>query len=529
MNAKIYFLSITLLLAVCAGCKKEFDDTSFINNGISEPAKLSVLFNITQDNTGLVTIYPSGEGTTSYDVYYGDGAENFVKVGAGGNTQHAYKEGIYKVKIVAHGINGKTMELKQDVTVSFKAPENLKSAISTNGLTVKVGATADYETMFHVYYGDEKTVNPEPYDTFLESQTVTHTYAAAGSYVVRIVALSGGIATTTREETIKVGKQIDLPLTFDDPNFDYTTSDFGGNVSSVAVDPANAANKVLKVIKPGGAEVWSGTTLGTATGFANKVAVTAANSKMTARIYAPAAGLIVKLKLENQNVSANAVETDAVTTVANGWQTLTFDFNNNSPGTPALNPAFTYNKASMFFDFSVGGSGKVFYMDDLKMISAPSTVLGLPLDFESTTLDYTFTNFDGGTVTTVANPNASGVNTSSKVAKMVKNPGATYGGSFLALTNPIDFSTKKTFTMKVYSPRVGAKVLLKVENQTNGSIGFEKEVLTTKANQWEVLTFDYGAINTANSYQKIVLIFDNGTSGDGSANYTFYLDDITLN
>jgi hypothetical protein len=29
--------------------------------------------------------------------------------------------------------------------------------------------------------------------------------------------------------------------------------------------------------------------------------------------------------------------------------------------------------------------------------------------------------------------------------------------------------------MKVYSPRVGAKVLLKVENLTNGAVSFEKK------------------------------------------------------
>jgi hypothetical protein len=696
MNAIKYFLSITLILAVITGCKKEkFDDTSFINNGVTEPAKLSVLFNITQDNTGLVTVIPSGEGATIYDVYYGDGTESFVKVNAGKNTQHTYKEGVYTVKIVAHGINGKTTELSQELTVSFKAPENLKTTITTNGLAINVGATADYETMYHVYYGDATATNPEPYDSFLETQTATHTYAAAGSYVIRVVALSGGVATVTHEETIKVGKQIDLPVTFDDPNYDYTTSDFGGNVSSVVADPANPANKVLKMIKTGGSEVWAGTTIGTASGFATKVAVTAANSKLTMRVYSPAVGTAVKLKLEDHTDNTKHVETDAVTTVANAWETLTFDFNNNSPttdalnpaltydkasvffefnlagsgkvfyiddlkmttpiqkislpvtfdapntdytvidfgntvtidavdptnpankvkkttkpggaetwagvtigtaagfptkvpvtsafaqmslrvyspaagltiklkleehstgansvetdavttvanqwetltfnflnnssGTPAFNSAYNYDKASVFFDFNVAGSGKVFYWDDLKLIPAPSSVLGIPLDFQSTTLNYAFTDFDGGGVTIVNNPNASGINTSTKVAKMVKSPGATYGGSFLSLDNPIDFSTKKTFKMKVYSPRVGAKVLLKVENLTNGGISFEKEMTTTKANEWEELTFDYSAINTANSYQKVVLIFDNGTSGDGSANYTFYLDDITLN
>ncbi len=38
----------------------------------------------------------------------------------------------------------------------------------------------------------------------------------------------------------------------------------------------------------------------------------------------------------------------------------------------------------------------------------------------------------------------------------------------LTLGTPIDFSANKVFRMKVFSPRVGAKVLLKVENATNG-------------------------------------------------------------
>jgi hypothetical protein len=94
---------------------------------------------------------------------------------------------------------------------------------------------------------------------------------------------------------------------------------------------------------------------------------------------------------------------------------------------------------------------------------------------------------------------------------------------------PIDFSTKKTFKVKVFSPKVGTKLLLKVENQTDGTISFEKEVATTKANAWEELTFDYSGINTSKSYQKIVFIFDQTTVGDGSSNFTYYFDDITLN
>ena len=68
---------------------------------------------------------------------------------------------------------------------------------------------------------------------------------------------------------------------------------------------------------------------------------------------------------------------------------------------------------------------------------------------------------------------------------MVKGAGQSWGGSYITLDSRIDFSTNKTFKVKVYSPRVGAKLLLKVENLTDGNIAFDKEVATTKANEWE--------------------------------------------
>lgn len=54
-----------------------------------------------------------------------------------------------------------------------------------------------------------------------------------------------------------------------------------------------------------------------------------------------------------------------LTTLANGWQTLSFDFAQQAAGTAAFNNAHTYNKASVFFDFSVAGNGQTYYFDDL--------------------------------------------------------------------------------------------------------------------------------------------------------------------
>ena len=152
----------------------------------------------------------------------------------------------------------------------------------------------------------------------------------------------------------------------------------------------------------------------------------------------------------------------------------------------------------------------------------------LPIDFESTTATDTFENFSGGMTTIIPNAQMSGINTSANVAEMVKGAGDPWGGSFLTLDNPIDFSTNRTFKMKVFSPRAGARVLLKVEHLTDGAIFFQVEDTLSVANDWEELSFDFGWISLTNQYSKVVIIFDIGVSGDGSANFTFLMDDIAL-
>ena len=155
-------------------------------------------------------------------------------------------------------------------------------------------------------------------------------------------------------------------------------------------------------------------------------------------------------------------------------------------------------------------------------------VLAPPIDFESLTIPYTFTNFDGGDASVITNPDPSGINPSATVGRMIKNPGQPWGGSLIEMTNPIDFSVNKIFKMKVWSPNPGRRVVLKVENPFNGGIFFEKEDTSTVGNAWEELTFDFSAINTANTYQKIVLMWDLGVIGDGTSNFTFLFDDINL-
>jgi hypothetical protein len=167
--------------------------------------------------------------------------------------------------------------------------------------------------------------------------------------------------------------------------------------------------------------------------------------------------------------------------------------------------------------------GNVVVAGATPLLSAPS----LPIDFESSTVAYTFTDFDGGVGTKIANPNSGGINTSANVGRIVKGAGQPWAGSYLTLAAPIDFSVNKIFKVKVYSPRVGAKLNLKVEGAA-GIVPYEREVVGTVANAWEEMTFDYQAVSTTNQYTKLVFMFDKETMGDASANFTFLVDDIRL-
>ncbi|MCA1761930.1 MAG: hypothetical protein LC664_02875 [Flavobacteriales bacterium] len=240
-------------------------------------------------------------------------------------------------------------------------------------------------------------------------------------------------------------------------------------------------------------------------------------------------------------VTATFTLLDEVDGLVAFYQTLNPEFEESGPFFPepgtqtvtASFPGFSDGEAfSMRIKFSFAGGFSTgdtltYTVGDNCGIEPPQP-LELPIDFESTAVDYSFDNFAGGVSTVVPNPDPSGENTSETVAEMVKEPGDVFGGSTLALDDPIDFSENKLFQMKVRSPRVGARVLLKVENALNPGIFFEKEDTSTVANEWETLSFDFNAINTADEYSKITLIWDNGEVGDGSDNFTFQYDEIEL-
>lgn len=183
---------------------------------------------------------------------------------------------------------------------------------------------------------------------------------------------------------VYTGLQIDLPVDFEAMSTNYTLTDFGGNVSALVTDPDNTTNTVARVIKTDQAATWAGTTIGTPAGFATFLPLSLTDSKMNVRVWSPTAGTPIRLKVEDWRDPTHTCETEAMTSVAGGWEVLEFDFQNEAPGTATLahglSNGWVYNMASIFFNFGTDGqtAGETWYYFDDVRFGAPTSVQKTP-------------------------------------------------------------------------------------------------------------------------------------------------------
>ncbi|PTN09011.1 hypothetical protein [Mangrovibacterium marinum] len=187
---------ITLLAFSCV----TDEDKLYSLDYIQAPSNVDAVFNITQDNSGLVTITPNAEGATSYTIDFGDGVSEDLAVAE--SASHIYAEGVYQVEVTAHGITGLTTEATKQLNVAFKAPENLSVVVENDQLIskkVNITATADYATVFEIYFGETEDEEPT---LALPGEMASHTYAEAGDYQVFMKAKSAAIATLDTTFTV---------------------------------------------------------------------------------------------------------------------------------------------------------------------------------------------------------------------------------------------------------------------------------------------------------------------------------------
>ncbi|MDD5149818.1 MAG: T9SS type A sorting domain-containing protein [Flavobacterium sp.] len=162
-------------------------------------------------------------------------------------------------------------------------------------------------------------------------------------------------------------------------------------------------------------------------------------------------------------------------------------------------------------------------------------------DFDTVNASHVFLDGWNGTwpnasFAKVANPDATGINTSANVGKFTANGGANAQlrsediGS--AVLPNFDFATNPYLTMKVW---VNKPISVTIEFQNNGyypSFGTVTQSVTT-INQWVTIEFNCtefqsGGIHGWGTYNIVGVSFDKDLSGGTVANDVYYFDDMKL-
>ena len=362
----------------------------------------------------------------------------------------------------------------------------------------------------------------------------------SGTYTVSLTASNVAGASDAFEDTVTITipeppGPVALPIDFDGANVDYDAI-VGDNIGfSVVTNPETAngnTTNVGQMVAGGGQFQNVQFPLGTAVDFSG-------DDKAIELELFSSTEIAVLVKFEDGVNGARDVEV-GVTHTGSGWETLSFNFATNAVASfiegdaqngQALVPDGQYGKMILFIGFNTNpGVEGTFLVDNISQTtgdgggnmgggSLEDCGGDLVNDFE-TADDSIFNNFGGGVGTIIDNPDTS-VNMSAKVGQYVKNAGEVFGGITIEVDPDIDFNAG-VFSIDVYSVAV-RQLLFKLEGLNIEAI------VPTSGTGWETITYDFSAVGgNMGMATAITLIMDNGTAGDGSADWTIQFDNIRL-
>ncbi len=237
------------------------------------------------------------------------------------------------------------------------------------------------------------------------------------------------------------------------------------------------------------------------------------NNQFSIDIYTPVASQVL-FKLEGDGEAIEVVKNIANTNV---WQTYTFDMSAAANFT-------TITKIIIFFDPGVEMSDDTYLFDNI--IANPAGACAGTVSDATIIDDYECqrnATYGGGwdILTAVANPDASGINTSSTVGEYV-DPLDSWSALVVDYQNSIDLSTNNNIKAKIWAPKTG-QLLFKLEGGVSSPS--EKFIDVTVANTWVEYTADFSDQSAAD-HKKIAIFFNAGV--DAVAGDIYYIDDISF-
>ena len=268
-----------------------------------------------------------------------------------------------------------------------------------------------------------------------------------------------------------------------------------------------------------------------------------ATVRPTMKIYSPAVGTVVQLVLANaakRTAGGNAYPIGthslytATTTVANAWQTLSFNY---VPGTydPNVRPTeIDRIDLQIAPNTSTGGT---YFLDDIIGPTVTRPVARLYENFNDTrVLTYGFA--DGVLTQQAPNPSLTGLNPNPRVGRYVRNGAVQYDTFYATLPGPADnvsdfLNGTRQLRMLVYSPEpVGASVAISFltdqATTTNYPTGRTAvfTASTTAQNAWQVLTFTYAFSPVGGSSVRSVTGLNIQFAGNSNTAGTWYFDQL---
>jgi hypothetical protein len=247
-----------------------------------------------------------------------------------------------------------------DFIQTISDPQNISAEIyvDENTGTVSVTPMGEGVVLYEINFGEDsaeiESVDP--------GESVDHSYLIEGIYTITIsgYGLNGSVVQTSYEVDIPFIVPESLVIQNFEDGVSLNSFSFGGASSGIIVanpDPIgeNTTANVLEFSKAEGAEVWAGM------GFTIDVLEFDDQTSFQLKSYSPEVGKVIKVKLETVqgNVAGLTHEVDVVTTVANEWETLVYDFSEA--------PDLEYVSFIVFYDFG-NTAGGTYRLDEIQLI-----------------------------------------------------------------------------------------------------------------------------------------------------------------
>jgi len=519
MKSMKNLIQIILLTLTVMSCQKDFVNSD-VDVEIAAPSEVSAEFKITNDNSGLVNIVPKSNGGLKHVVSYNDGSSESDTLELGQNIDHVFAEGNYEIEVKALGYNNLTSSNNVPLVVSFRAPENLEVTV-TNDLAisrqVNVVATADYATNFSVYFG----ADAEPV-TANAGQTVSHVFPEAGTTTIRVVANSGGSATTIFEDEAFLVTAILQPITAAPRQQARAASDY------ISIYSDTYTNETGVDTFPDWGQGGQGSSWTTFDFNGDSMLQYINLSYQGITFNSVDVSQMEYLHFDVWTAEVDRIETSLIS-VASGerpvWTVLQSDewTSIDIPISAFTDQGLSVNDIHQLKFVGDGWAAGTVFIDNIYFYRAATGVVTDDIEnYEGEAP--TYGDFGNASVSIVANPDISGINTSATVAQFTKPNGAeVWAGSTITLDTPLDLVNFSKINVKTWSPKVGAVVKMKLEN-ADASITHEVDINTSVANTWEQLSYDFSAAPAAD-YVKLVMFLDFGNAGDGTV---YYYDDFQL-